>query len=42
VVLEFVREGEDSVMVPFTQLDLAVKWGQALAKDWQKLMVGAD
>jgi hypothetical protein len=40
VVLEFLRREGDPVMVPFTQLDLAVKWGQALAKDWQKLMVG--
>jgi hypothetical protein len=40
IILEFVRKDGDSVMVPFTQLDLAVKWGQALAKDWQKLMLG--
>jgi hypothetical protein len=37
VALEFVRETEGPVQVPFTQLDLAVQWGQALAKDWQKL-----
>ncbi len=40
VALEFLRDGKDAIIVPFTQLDLAVKWGQALARDWQKLMLG--
>jgi hypothetical protein len=33
IVLEFVRSGEDAVQVPFTQVDLAVQWGQALMRD---------
>ncbi len=35
--LKFLRKGQDSVMVPFTQIDLAVKWATALQKDLQKL-----
>jgi hypothetical protein len=31
--LEFVRSPQDSITVPFTEVDLAVKWGQALMKD---------
>ncbi|MCY7320591.1 MAG: hypothetical protein LH660_02020 [Phormidesmis sp. CAN_BIN36] len=37
IVLQFVFNQSPSIQVPFTQIDLAAKWGEALTKDWQKL-----
>ena len=37
IVLQFVRDQQDSIQIPFTQTDLAAKWGQALIEDLQKL-----
>ena len=37
IVLQFVRDQQDSIQIPFTQTDLAAKWGQALIVDLQKL-----
>ncbi|MCY7322870.1 MAG: hypothetical protein LH660_13975, partial [Phormidesmis sp. CAN_BIN36] len=36
IVLEFVLDHSRSIQVPFTQIDLAAKWGEALTKDWQR------
>jgi hypothetical protein len=33
IALEFLRRDQGSIQVPFTQIDLAVQWGQALMKD---------
>ncbi len=35
--LQFILERDDSIEIPFTQTDLAAKWGQALTEDLQKL-----
>ena len=37
IVLQFVRDQQASIEIPFTQTDLAAKWGQALIDDLQKL-----
>ena len=37
IVLQFVRDQQTSIQIPFTQTDLAAKWGQALTEDLQKL-----
>jgi hypothetical protein len=33
IALEFLRRDQDSIQIPFTQIDLAIQWGQALMKD---------
>ena len=38
--LQFQCKDQSLITIPFTQIDLAVKWGEALQKDLQK-MVGA-
>ncbi len=35
--LQFVLDRDGSIEIPFTQTDLAAKWGQALTEDLQKL-----
>jgi hypothetical protein len=35
--LQFILERDGSIEIPFTQTDLAAKWGQALTEDLQKL-----
>jgi hypothetical protein len=36
--LEFVlKEPNSAVKIPFTQVELAAKWGQVLLEDWKKL-----
>lgn len=37
IVLKFVLDRDSSIEIPFTQTDLAAKWGQALTEDLQKL-----
>ncbi len=36
IVLEFILNQPISIQIPFTQTDLAAKWGQALIEDLQK------
>ncbi|WP_068818522.1 hypothetical protein [Phormidesmis priestleyi] len=35
--LQFILDRDGSIEIPFTQTDLAAKWGQALTEDLQKL-----
>ncbi len=37
IVLQFVRDQQAAIEIPFTQTDLAAKWGRALTEDLQKL-----
>jgi hypothetical protein len=37
ISLEFRRKDQATIVVPFTQVDLAVKWAAALHKDLQQL-----
>lgn len=39
IELQFQRPGQSPVKVPFTQVDLAVKWAEALQKDLHKLTI---
>jgi hypothetical protein len=38
--LVFVRDGQDAVTVPFTQVDLAAQWAIALQKDLSPVTIG--
>jgi hypothetical protein len=38
--LVFVRDGQDAVTVPFTQVDLAAQWAIALRKDLSRVEAG--
>ncbi len=38
--LVFVRDGQDAVTVPFTQVDLAAQWAIALQKDLPQVKAG--
>jgi hypothetical protein len=37
IALRFIREGEAAIDIPFTEIDLASRWGQALTRDLQAL-----
>lgn len=39
ISLEFQRKSDGTIIVPFTQVDLAVKWAEALQKDLHKLAI---
>ena len=36
-MLQFILDQKTPIEIPFTQTDLAAKWGQALTDDLQKL-----
>lgn len=42
VALEFQLDDASPVQVPFTDLAIAVQWGQHLQQDWQQLQINAS